>query len=141
MKDKLILRRYGLHNPTMVECGEQILVTQGLDIKTLCNTWRSYFGIKCLCFGKIDLYIENEKDFNSMQQRTLKDSKSVKELFEEQGFVCKLLSYDEQYDSNWKLLNKYEIDRKDNTINELIIRNRELQEEIDKLRAKIKNEE
>lgn len=141
MRDKLILKRYGLHNPTMVECGEQILVTQGLDIETLCNTWRSYFGIKCLWFGKIDLYVESEKDFNSMNQRTLKDSKSVKELFEEQGFVCKLLPYDEKYDSKWSLFNKYEIERIDNTINELIIKNRELQEEIDKLRAKIKMED
>ena len=116
MKNKLILKRIGLNNPTMVECNGKILVTQGLDIEQLCNTWRSYFGINLGIFGGTNLYIENEKDFNSMSQRTLKDSKSVKELFAEQGFECKLLPKGDKSESEWVLCHSSQIQRENNKI-------------------------
>lgn len=116
MKNKLILKRIGLNNPTMVECNGKILVTQGLDIEQLCNTWRSYFGINLGIFGGTNLYIENEKDFNSMSQRTLKDSKSVKELFAEQGFECKLLPKGDKSESEWVLCHSSQIQHENNKI-------------------------
>ena len=38
---KLILKKIGLYNPTEVEYGEKILVTNQLDVKTLCDLWKS----------------------------------------------------------------------------------------------------
>lgn len=107
MKDKLILKSIGLHNPTEVEYGNKILVTQGLDIESLTDLWKWYFNLKC--FSKITLYVANKKDFNSMKQKTLTSVKSVKELFEEQGFDVKLLEDEKEIVSDWKLYRKNEI--------------------------------
>ena len=98
---KLILKKIGLYNPTEVEYGEKILVTNQLDVKTLCNLWRWYFNLKC--YDKIPLYVLNEKDFYSMQQHGLRDAKSVYELFEEQGFDVKLLKNKDEVESKWEL--------------------------------------
>lgn len=106
MKNKLILKRIGLYNPTEVEYGNKILVTQGLDIESLTDLWKWYFNLKC--FSKIALYVANKKDFNSMEQKTLTSVKSVKELFEEQGFDIKLLEDETEIVSDWKLYRKSE---------------------------------
>ena len=86
---KLILKRYGLHNPTEVEYGDKILVTNQLDIKSTCDLWKWYFGLRC--YERIPLYVVSKRDYNSMEQRTLASVKSVKELFYEQGFDVVLL--------------------------------------------------
>lgn len=98
---KLILKRYGLYNPTEVEYGEKIIVTNQLDIKSTCDLWKWYFGLKC--YEKIPLYIENERDYNSMEQKRLASVKSVKELFYENGFEIKLLKDHTEIVSKFKL--------------------------------------
>lgn len=98
---KLILKKIGLYNPTEVEYGEKILVTNQLDVKTLCDLWKWYFNLRC--YDKIPLYVLNEKDFYSMLQRSLQTIKSVYELFEEQGFNVKLLKNKDEVESKWKL--------------------------------------
>lgn len=42
---KLYLRRIGLVTPTVVEYGNQILVTNQLDMEKTCNMWRWYFQL------------------------------------------------------------------------------------------------
>lgn len=121
---KLILKRYGLYNPTEVEYGEKIIVTNQLDIKSTCDLWKWYFGLKC--YEKIPLYIENERDYNSMEQKTLASVKSVKELFYENGFEIKLLKDKTESVSKFKLYMSTEIcDREEvrkETAREIILR-------------------
>lgn len=99
---KLILKRYGLYNPTEVEYGDKILVTNQLDVKSLCDLWKWYFNLEC--YKKIPLYVLNEKDFNSMQQSNNLNIKNVYELFEEQGFDIKLLKNKDEVKSKWLLM-------------------------------------
>lgn len=99
---KLILKRYGLYNPTEVEYGDKILVTNQLDIKSLCDLWKRYFNLEY--YKKIPLYVLNEKDFNSMQQSNNLNIKNVYELFEEQGFDVKLLKNKDEVKSKWLLM-------------------------------------
>lgn len=101
---KLILKRYGLHNPTEVEYGDKILVTNQLDIKSTCDLWKWYFGLRC--YERIPLYVVSKRDYNSMGQRTLASVKSVKELFYEQGFDVVLLEHESEIVSDWKLYRK-----------------------------------
>lgn len=105
---KLILKQYGLHNPTEIEYGDKILVTSQLDIKSTCDLWKWYFGLKC--YEIIPLYIERERDYNSMEQRTLASTKSVKELFYEQGFDIRLLEHESEIVSDWKLYRKSDVE-------------------------------
>lgn len=107
MEKKLILKRYGLYNPTEVEYGNKILVTNQLDIHTLCELWKWYFHLKC--YEKIPLYVANMKDFSSMNQKTFTDTKSIKEIFEENGFEVKLLKDEKEIFSDWKIYRKSEI--------------------------------
>lgn len=104
MEKKLILKRYGLYNPTEVEYGEKILVTNQLDIKSTCDLWKWYFGLRC--YERIPLYVENKRDYYSMEQKTLATVKSVKELFYENGFEAKLLEDKNEIISDWKLYRK-----------------------------------
>lgn len=104
---KLILKRIGLNNPTEVEYGSKILVTNELDIKSLCDLWKWYFHLEY--YKKIDLYM-NERDFNAAKQRTFAGAKSVVELFFDNGFICKKLEPQDSYVSEWRIYRKSEIE-------------------------------
>lgn len=104
MEKKLILKSFGLYNPTEVEYGNKILVTNQIDVKSTCELWKWYFGLRC--YERISLYIKNKRDYNSMEQKTLASVKSVKELFYENGFEVKLLEDENEIVSDWKLYRK-----------------------------------
>lgn len=80
-------KNYGLMKETEVSFDGRRLVTQGLDIQTLCRLWRWYYNIPP--FEKIFLAVPKRLLWVT-EQRTLASSKSIKELFEEQGveMVC-----------------------------------------------------
>lgn len=69
-------------NPTRVVCNNKVLETQQLDIKTLCDLWKWYFQIPP--FEKVELICETRL-YNSLRQRTLSSTKSIIDLFGEQG--------------------------------------------------------
>lgn len=74
------LKRIGLNNPTEVEYNGKTLVTVGLDIETLVKTWRDTFDLQ-----RHDIYLETSKELiEKISERTLQNTKSVKELLEEQ---------------------------------------------------------
>lgn len=75
-------KNFGLVNETEVSCNGRRLVTQWLDIKTLCDLWKWYFNVSP--YEKISLIV-NKKLFYAAEQRPLISVKSVKELFKEQG--------------------------------------------------------
>ena len=81
-------KNFGFVKETEVSFEGRRLVTQGLDIETLCALWRWYYHISA--FEKIPLTVP-QRLYEALQQRPLASSKSVKELFEEQGveLVCK----------------------------------------------------
>ena len=81
-------KNFGFVKETEVSFEGRRLVTQGLDIETLCALWRWYYHIPM--FEKIPLTVP-KRLYEALQQRPLASSKSVKELFEEQGveLVCK----------------------------------------------------
>ena len=79
---KIKARTIAYHNPTRVECNGKTLETQRLDIKTLCELWKWYFEISP--FEKVEL-VCNTRLYNSLKQTPLSSSKSMIELFEEQG--------------------------------------------------------
>lgn len=72
------------HNPTRVTCKNIVIETQNLNIEELCDLWKWYFRIPP--FEKVELLCDT-KLYNSLRQRTLSSSKSVIELFEEQGIT------------------------------------------------------
>ena len=84
---RIICNSIGLHKETEVVANERKLVTQGLSIKQLCDLWKWYYNIPP--FEKVELVFSVDKDYNAIHQRTLASSKSVKEMLEEEGFVCK----------------------------------------------------
>lgn len=135
-QNKLILKKIGLCNPTMVELNGRILATQGLDIETLCSMWRQYFGT-AIAFGRVDLYVEKERDFNAIQQRALAHSKSVMELLAERGFYCVLLPKDEEK-GDWEICSTRELAQKDNETEELKSALVGVKKERDELRARLK---
>lgn len=74
------LKRIGLNNPTEVEYNGKTLVTVGLDIETLVKTWRDTFDLQ-----RHDIYLEASKELiKKISERTLQNTKSVKEILEEQ---------------------------------------------------------
>lgn len=74
------LKRIGLNNPTEVEYNGKTLVTVGLDIETLVKTWRDTFDLQ-----RHDIYLEASKELiEKISGRTLQNTKSVKEILEEQ---------------------------------------------------------
>lgn len=75
-------KNYGLMKETEVSFDGRRLVTQGLDIQTLCRLWRWYYNIPP--FEKIFLAVP-KRLFSVSEQRTLASSKSVKELFKKEG--------------------------------------------------------
>lgn len=81
-------KNFGLMNETEVSFEGRRLVTQGLDIQTLCRLWRWYYHIPT--FEKVFLVVPKIL-FTVSEQRTLASSKSVKELFEQEGvkMICK----------------------------------------------------
>lgn len=84
---KIICKSIGLLKETEVISNERRLVTQGLSIKQLCDLWKWYYNIPP--FEKVEFVFSVDKDYNAISQRTLASSKSIKELLEEEGFVCK----------------------------------------------------
>lgn len=107
---KLILKRIGLNNPTEVEYGSKILVTNQLGVSELCKLWRRYFNLPE--FKIIPLYVVNERDFYSMMRRTLPSVKSLNELFAECGFDLQLLENHRDIVSEWKLYRKEDVQEK-----------------------------
>lgn len=103
---KLYLRRIGLINPTIVEYGSQILVTNQLDMEKTCNMWRWYFQLPA--FGDIDLYM-TRRDFVVTEQKTLASCKSVKEIFWDYGFICKQMTEEEENSGEWCVVRKREL--------------------------------
>lgn len=91
---RMICNSIGLNKETEVIINKRRLVTQGLSIKQLCDLWKWYYGISP--FEKIEPVFTHDKDYNAIQQRTLATCKSVKELLEEEGVVCK------SFDETWK---------------------------------------
>ncbi len=84
---RIICNSIGLNKETEAISGKRKLVTQGLSIKQLCDLWRWYYSIPP--FEKVELVFSVDKDYYAIQQRTMAGMKSVKELFEEEGFICK----------------------------------------------------
>lgn len=80
-------KNFGFMRETEVSFKERRLVTQGLDIETLCSLWRWYYYIPP--FEKI-LLVVPKRLFWATEQKTLASNKSVKELFKEQGveMIC-----------------------------------------------------
>lgn len=103
---KLYLRRIGLVTPTVVEYGNQILVTNQLDMEKTCNMWRWYFHLPA--FGNIDLYM-TRRDFVVTEQKTLASCKSVKEIFWDYGFICKQMTEEEENSGEWRVVRKREL--------------------------------
>ena len=69
-------------NTTRVVCNNKVLETQQLNIKTLCDLWKWYFQIPP--FEKVELICETRL-YNSLRQPTLSSTKSIIDLFREQG--------------------------------------------------------
>lgn len=90
---RIICKSIGLNIETEVVFGARRLVTQGLSIKQLCDLWKWYYNIPP--FEKVELVFSVDKDYNAITQRALSGSKSVKEMLEEKGFICK--KFDEVY--------------------------------------------
>lgn len=84
---RIICNSIGLHKETEVISDERRLVTQGLSIKLLCDLWKWYYNIPP--FEKVELVFSTDKDYYAIRQRTLASSKSVKEMLEKEGFICK----------------------------------------------------
>lgn len=91
---RLICNSIGLNKETEVTHNDRRLLTSGLSIKQLCDLWKWYYNISP--FEKIELVFTHDKDYNAIQQRTFSDVKSVKELLEEEGVICK------SFDETWK---------------------------------------
>lgn len=83
----MICNSIGLNNETEVKFGSRRLVTQGLSIKQLCDLWKWYYYISP--FEKVEVVFCHDKDYDAITQKTLSGSKSVKEMLEEEGFICK----------------------------------------------------
>lgn len=81
----LYLKSYGLLNPTEVSDEDRKWVTQGLDVNTLSELWKWYFNIPT--FAKIELRVPSSL-YQSMKHRTAIGYRSVKELFNQNGFIC-----------------------------------------------------
>lgn len=81
----LYLKSYGLINPTEISDGNRKLITQGLDVRTLCNLWKWYFNI--FPFTKIELKMSSSL-YQSMKQRISNEYKSVEEIFKQNDFNC-----------------------------------------------------
>lgn len=83
MKEFIIeCERLGIVTPTKVKHNDIALVTQRLNINTLCELWKWYFNIPP--FEKIVLIVD-KRLYNSMQQRSLSNMKTANELFYENG--------------------------------------------------------
>lgn len=91
---RIICNSMGLNKETEVTSNERRLVTQGLSIKQLCDLWKWYYNIPP--FEKVELVFTHYKDFSAIQQRTFADCRSVKEMLEEEGIICK------SFDETWK---------------------------------------
>lgn len=78
---------FGFTKETEVSYKNRRLVTQGLDIETLCTLWRWYYNIPP--FEKIQLVV-TKKLSSASGQSTFISSKNVKELFEQEGveIIC-----------------------------------------------------
>lgn len=90
---RIICNSIGLHKETEVFSNERRLVTSGLSIKQLCDLWKWYYNISP--FEKIELVFTHDKDYNAIQHYnitpppTLSKVKTVKELLEEEGVICR----------------------------------------------------
>lgn len=84
---RIICNSIGLNIETEVIFAGRRLVTQSLSIKQLCDLWKWYYHISS--FEKVEIVFCHDKDYDAINQKTLSSSKSVKEMLEEEGFVCK----------------------------------------------------
>lgn len=91
---RIICNSIGLHIETEAMANGRKLVTQGLSIKQLCDLWKWYYNIAP--FETKEVIFTHDKDYYAMNQRTLATDKSVKELFEKEGFICK--KFDEVFE-------------------------------------------
>lgn len=78
----LTLKRIGLNNPTEIEYKGKTLITVGLDIETLVNTWRDSFNLQ-----EENLFVETDKEtINALNNRpSVSWCKSVMELLAERN--------------------------------------------------------
>ena len=81
------IEQIGFMRPTIVRFKDKTIISSGLSISEMCRFWREEFEIYD---NKVLLMFEKEKEFRPIWQRTLANSKSVQELFDEQGFICEL---------------------------------------------------
>lgn len=79
---KIKAEKIAYHNPTRVVCDGKVIETQQLDIKSLCDLWKWYFQIPP--FEEVELICETRL-YNSLRQPTLSSTKSIIDLFREQG--------------------------------------------------------
>ena len=76
----LDLKRIGLNNPTEVEYEGKTLITVGLSIEQLVETWRDSFNLH-----DCNIFLEmNEDTFNWAKEKWTDSEKSIEELFAEQ---------------------------------------------------------
>lgn len=81
------IEQIGFMRPTIARFENKTIVSVNLSIADMCRFWREEFGIYD---NWVTLMFEKEKEFRPLWQRTLANTKSVKELFYEQGFICEL---------------------------------------------------
>lgn len=82
---EIYIEQIGFMRPTIVRFENKTIISIGLSITDMCRFWREEFEIYD---NKVLLIFEKEKEFRPIWQRTLATSKSVQELFNEQGFIC-----------------------------------------------------
>lgn len=87
----LYLKSFGLFNPTVVEYNNngrmERLESRRLDMHDLVLFWKKGFDLN-IAFGEKIILHCSSKDYNAMNQRTTAISKSVVELFYQQGVKC-----------------------------------------------------
>lgn len=107
MNKILKLQRFGLMTPTVVEYKGKILATNQLDIDNICHLWRIHFTI--YPEEKVDL-VMTEKQFSTIQQKTLSSVKSVYELLYERNFIPRVFEPTET-PAEWGMYRNKEIEK------------------------------
>ena len=89
--ETLYIEQIGFMRPTIVRYGNKTIISTGLNVKDLCKFWRQ----------ELELYDKNytliflsAKEFRGAGQRTLHGTKTLIEIFAENGFKCELLDKD-----------------------------------------------
>ena len=84
---EVYIEQLGYARPTIVRYGNKTIISVNLSINELCQFWRQEFEIYD---DKVLLVFEKEREMRYINQKTLASTKTTKELFYEQGFICQL---------------------------------------------------